>query len=881
LTRRQVVANDIAVQAQTASVPEGLSRFFGRHRELGQLRALLSSERLVTITGTGGVGKTRFAFELARTERDSFADGVWLVELALVDRPELVSTTIAESVRAPFAVGTDPLEGAAGVLAAGRQLLVLDNCEHLVAAAAMAARELLMQCPGLVVLTTSRQPLGAEGERVWRLSPLALPEPGEGVAEAVDTESVQFFCDRAQLTLHGEQLRPAQVADITAICRRVDGLPLALELAAAWVRILSLKQVVEHLDNSLGLAARDDLRRASRHRTMRAALDWSYELLTAPQRTALIRLSIFVGGFTLKGADAVLQGLAQNDGSALELVAALVDRSLVVADTSDDEARYHLLEPVRQYGAEMLSARSGDAELARAGCLGHLAALAEAAEEPILGGPDLPWLRRLDTELANIRSALGWGFEIQPETSSRLATALIWYCGFRDLYAEGRSWALRSMQTGGLLHARALHMAGWMSVRLGDEQAAVSDLEEASRLMAEGQWLPNLSMVLFSQSSAAYSRGDLEGMRMYAEEAVALAQQLVDDARIMVAQQMIALHASVHGDKRRALELWQELLVTARKRQSQWHITSFLTNIVDDALNINDTESALDALREGFESWALEAGGSNLTGVSYLIEGAGRLAIQRGDAATGLRLLSSTQAIRTRLQYRETPDEAAQRREWIEVASARAGRAAAEAASKRGFEMSADQGVAEARDVVASSHPRPETRERIFMFTDIVQSTELVGAIGDDAWHSLLDWHNRILREAFMAHHGEEIDNAGDGFFVAFDAGHDAASCAIDIQRTLAEHRRTHGFSPRVRIGLHATLATRSDSGYRGRGVHVAARIAALAAGDEILMSQGLIEQLRDGYSLAQSRPASLKGIAGPVLVAALQWRRSYDRVLR
>jgi predicted ATPase/class 3 adenylate cyclase len=873
LTRRQAVANDIAVQAETANIPEGLSRFFGRRRELGQLRGLLSSERLVTVTGTGGVGKTRLALELARTERDGFADGVWVVELALVDRPELVSTTIAESIRAPIAVGTDPLEGAARVLSIGRQLMVLDNCEHLVAAAATAARQLLTHCPGLVVLATSRQPLGIAGERVWRLSPLALPDPGEGVATAVDTESVQFFCDRAQLTLHGEELRPTQVADIIAICRFVDGLPLALELAAAWVRILSLKQVVEHVENSLGLAARDDLRHAPRHRTMRAALDWSYHLLTAPQRTALIRLSIFVGGFALEGADAVLQGLAQEDSSALELLAALVDRSLVVADTAGDVARYHLLEPVRQYGAEMLSARPGDAEVARAGCLGHLARLAEAAEEPVLGGPDLPWLRRLDTELANIRSALGWGFELQPETASRLATALIWYCGFRDLFAEGRVWALRSMQTHGLLHAKALHMAGWMSVWLGDEHAALSDLEEASRLMAEGQWLPNLTMVLFSQSSAAYSRGDLEGLRTYAEEAVALAERLGDEARIMIARQMIALYASVQGDDKRALELWQELLVTARKRRSQWHITTFLGSIVESALSIKDSESAIDALREGFESWALEAGDSDMTGVSYLIDGAARLAIQRGDAATGLRLLSSTQAIRGRLQYRETPDEAEHRREWIEEASARAGRAAAQAASKRGLEMSADQAVAEARDVVASSQPRPEARERIFMFTDIVQSTELVGAIGDDAWHSLLDWHNRILREAFMAHHGEEIDNAGDGFFVAFDTGHDAAKCAIDIQRTLAEHRRTHGFSPRVRIGLHAALATRSDSGYRGRGVHVAARIAALAAGDEILMSQGLGAQLRDVYSMAPSRPANLKGITGPMQVAELKWQ--------
>jgi len=866
--------DDIDVEStRSTNIPVGLSRFFGRHRELGQLGALLSSERLVTIIGTGGVGKTRLALELARTERERFADGAWLVELALVDLPELVSTTVAESIRAPIAVGTDPLEGASRVLTAGHQLMVLDNCEHVVAAAARAVRHLLMQCPGLVVLATSRQPLGVEGERVWRLSPLTLPEPGEGVATLVEAEVVQFFCDRAQLTLHGEHLRPAQVEDIIAICRRVDGLPLALELAAAWVRILSLKQVVEHLDNSLGVAVGDGVRRSPRHRTMRAALDWSYELLTASQRTALIRLSIFVGGFSLEGADAVLQDLAQNNGSALELVAALVDRSLVVADTSDDEARFHLLEPVRQYGAEVLSARPGDDVLARTACLGHLAMLAEAAEDPVLAGPDLPWLRRLDIELANIRSALGWGFDLQPETASRLATALIWYCGFRDLYEEGRAWAQRSMHTQGLLHARALHMAGWMSVWLGDEQAALGYLDKANRLMAEGQWLPNLSMVLFSQSNAAYSRGDLDGMRLYAEESVALAQRLGDEARVMIAQQMIATDASVRGDNKRAFDLFQELLVTARKRGSQWHTTTFLENIVESALALEDSENALDALREGFESWALESGGSNMAGVSYLLDGAARFATHRGDAATALRLLSSAQAIRARLQYRESPDEALQRREWIDAASARAGPAAARAAIKRGLEMSPDQAIAEARAVVAGSRQRPETRERTFMFTDIVRSTELAGAIGDDAWHILVEWHNRTLREALVLNHGEEIDNAGDGFFVAFDEGHEAASCAIDIQRALAEHRRTHGFAPRVRIGLHSALATRSDSGYRGRGVHLAARIAGLALGDEIVMSQGLGARLGDGYAVSPSRPANLKGIAGQVRVAALEWR--------
>jgi predicted ATPase/class 3 adenylate cyclase len=850
-----------------------LSRFFGRESELGQLRALLASERLVTIVGTGGVGKTRLSLELARSEASAFADGVWLVELALLESSGLVPTTIAESVQAPVAADADALDRAIRVLSAGRQLLILDNCEHVVKAAAEAAGQLLSHCPGLAIVATSRQPIDVEGEHVWRLAPLALPDPGDSVSRMAETESVKLFCDRAQLTLEGAQVPAGQTADVAAICQRLDGLPLALELAAAWVRILSLKQVAERLDGSLGLSGRAGGRRAPRHQTMRAALDWSYELLTRHQRTALTRLSIFVGGFTLDGANAVLAGIARKNGSALELVASLVDRSLVVADTSSDEARYHLLEPVRQYAAEKLGARPRDDALARARCLGHLADLAEEAEDPILGGPDLPWLRRLDAELPNIRAALGWGFDIQPETAARLATALIWYCGFRDLFVEGREWALRAMQSEGRLLARALHMAGWMSVRLGDDQAARRDLEKAHRLMAEGQWLPDLSMVLFSQSNAAYNRGDPEGMRAFGEEAVALAQRLGDEARTMVALQMSALNASIQGDHERAFELYRELLVTARNRHSQWHTTTFLSNIVEIALNMKDRTSAVAALREGFASWTLESGGFHTTGVAYLIEGAARLAIQRGEAATGLRLLSAAQAIRARLQYRETPDEAEQHREWSGAAIARAGEAAARAASKRGLEMSAEQAIAEARAVVESSQQLPETRERTFMFTDIVRSTELVGAIGDEAWHRLLDWHNRILREAFIAHHGEEIDSAGDGFFVAFDEVSAAAGCAIDIQRGLAEHRRTHGFAPSVRIGLHTAVATRSDSGYRGRGVHVAARIAGLAEGDEILLSQGVQAQLSDGFELSPSRSASLKGVAGQVLVAVLEWR--------
>lgn len=687
---------------QPTNLPLALSRFFGRQRELRQLGELVSSERIVTLVGTGGVGKTRLSLEVARRQGYQFPAGRWVAELASLEDPRLLSASIADAVRAAKVADADSLAGASSVLSSGRHLLVLDNCEHVLEGVAAAAIRLLTQCPDLAILATSRQPIGIDGEHIYRLDPLTSPDPTASAAVIAETASFQLFCDRAQLKVDGEAIPSARVADIAEICRRVDGLPLALELAAAWVRILSVKQVVERLDDSLVLSGRGDRTRAPRHRTMRAALDWSVQLLDQSQRTALMRLAIFVSGFDIEAAEAVLLGLADGETSILDVVAQLVDRSLLVADTARDEARYHLLEPVRQYGVELLSQSPAEEEFARRAVLDYLAGVAEAAEEPMLGGPDVPWLRTLDAELPTIRSALNWGFDVAPEVASRLATALIWYCGFRDLYEEGRAWATNATIGNGLARAKALHMAGWMSVWLGADNDAMRDLHEASRLMSEGEWWPELSMVLFSQANAAYIRGDVEGMRSFAEESVAIAQRVGDEARVMVAEQMIALIAFLQKDYRRALDLWRGLLDTARRRESQWHVTAFLANIVDCALTMRDTETAVDALWEGFEAWGVQSGGYDIAGASYLIEGTARLAVQRGDATSGLRLLASADAIRARLGYRETPDEVEQRCAWIDEATAIAGATAARAARQCDAVMPFDQAIADARALVAS-----------------------------------------------------------------------------------------------------------------------------------------------------------------------------------
>jgi len=509
-------------------IPAPLSRFIGRRRELEQLRLLVGPDRLVTIVGAGGCGKTRLAIELARSLASSFPDGSWLVEFARIEDPGRVATTIAEAVHALKHPGTSRLEGSAHSLSPGRQLLVLDNCEHVLAAVTTAVRFLLASCPSLTVLATSREPLDVDGERVWRLQPLSLPKPdGSG-----QSESVELFQDRARLAVQDAQLPAGQAADVAAICRRLDGLPLALELAAAWVPVISLKQVVARLDEGLSLLGHAQPGTPSRHRTMRAALEWSYKLLDPSLQAAFERLSVCAGGFTLAGADAVLAGVPVEGSSPLDVVAALVARSLVVADTAGDEARYRLLEPVRQFAIEKLQIRAGASNDPRDRYLRYLVEIAESAEESILGGPDMPSLRLLDSELANIRALLPWAFAHSRKYASRLTVALIWFVYIRSLYDEGTQWAETAMgMTTGRLRARAAHMAAVLSSQKGDIDAAERYLAEARTLTAGGGWQSDFTMVMFHEFVMAYHRGDMGTMRVRGQEAVDLARELRDGPR--------------------------------------------------------------------------------------------------------------------------------------------------------------------------------------------------------------------------------------------------------------------------------------------------------------------------------------------------------------
>jgi predicted ATPase/DNA-binding CsgD family transcriptional regulator len=678
---------------QRISAP--LSRFFGRQRELDELSARLGKDRLVTIAGPGGVGKTRLALELARIVSDQFTGGTWLVDLAQITDSDLVARVVADSVGASSDFGANHLERAAHILQSGRSLLVLDNCEHVRAAVASVSVQLLARCPGLTMLATSREPLGLNGEQVWPAHPLTTPEATAVDAEAIgDTEAAQLFCDRAGLIAPGFRLSAANATDIVAICRRLDGLPLALELAAAWVPVLSLGQIAARLEDSLALLTMGVDERALRHRTMRAAIDWSYRLLSAAEQETFARFSVFVGGFDVEAATVVLAM------PPLEPIASLVARSLLQADTLQERARYRLLEPVRQYAAEQLKASPEVEVTTRSRHLAYLVELAETAEEPMVSGADTPWLRRLDVELGNIRTALAWGFQHDVASAARLATALIWFCDWRGLFDEGQHWARQAMHSEGRTRARALHMAGVIEMLVGDVGSAASHLAEARRLMAEGQWLPDLALVVVKQGVTAFGAGDADAAQRFGEEALQLAREVGDEFRLVAALRILALAAMMRGEPQKADQLIRKALAAARRLENQTMTLLLLASLAENAIDMDDTATARRTTNEGLE---LSLACKNDVWVASWVEYAGYLAVRQGETALGLRLMGAARAARDRTRFREAPNEAGRRRHWVEVARRRGGARQSEADWRWGLNLALEEAVTQARAIVADA----------------------------------------------------------------------------------------------------------------------------------------------------------------------------------
>ncbi len=580
------VAKRRGVPAPTPNnLPTPLTSFIGRQREQEVVRQRLTNARLVTLTGPGGIGKTRLALHTAADLVEQFTAGVWLAELAELTDPAMVVDAVADVLTASDEIGESAITRLARAIGRGAVLLVLDNCEHVLDATADLAQSLLSRCPRLRILATSRQPLGVAGEALVRVPPL----PVTGEAELL-------FVERAQAIQQDLSVSPAAVE---RICRQVDGIPLAIELAAGRLHALSAEQLAERLEDRFRLLISGSRTALPRQRTLQGTVDWSYDLLAEPERRLFRCVSVFAGGFTLDAAEAVCAADADN---VLDTLSALVEQSLIAWEPAE-RPRYTMLETLRQYAAAKLTPETTTEVHARH--LEWLIALAERANLELRRTNQAAWLEQLAEEHANVRAALGWALSTPRHTvnAARLSTALWWFWRERGYATEGRQWLDRVLVAAPPIPA--------------DVRARVLDAAGA-----------------LAHSQGAYARA-----RLLEEEALALWRQRNDKRGMLAALNTLGIVAKAEGDHAGAATMLAEMLALARELEDPAHTATALNNLAALAIDRADYDSARQLLQE---SLAIKRAAGDQVGVVAALHNLGECAYHLGAYAQAVEQLSES-----------------------------------------------------------------------------------------------------------------------------------------------------------------------------------------------------------------------------------------------
>ncbi len=568
------------------NLPGQLTSFIGREQELAELKRLLGTTRIVTLVGAAGIGKTRLAIQAAQLAAS--AEGAWFVELAALSEPALVPHAVASAFDVREQPGLPVLDTLVDVLRPRRCLLVLDNCEHLVNACALVAERLLHGCPGLSLLTTSREPLGFSGETVWRVPPLSVPTTADVQTSQLlfrstslnsQHEAVRLFLERARSVSATFGLTEQNAPAVAQICRKLDGIPLAIELAAPLVRGLSPEQIIARLDDRLRLLTDGSRTASRRHQTLLGAIDWSYDLLTDQERLLFRRLSVFSGGWSLEAAETVCAGDGIEPESVLRLLLHLVDKSLVVADDQTTRGnavsvvRYRLMESLRQYGADKLRGMREDAavhERHLAWCLG----LAEVDASHVRGPIDVLRVTRLEAEHDNLRVALGWSLKAEASESAglaglRLAAALWEFWWIHSHLSEGRRWLQDAISIVGCptdagrhTRAQALVGAGVLAGAQREYEQAVALCEEGLALLEPSEDPLHASMAFTVRGIAAEARGHYDEATANFEQSLALAR--VGNVRVGWQLGHLGRAAAAQGEYEQAATLLEESLELLR-----------------------------------------------------------------------------------------------------------------------------------------------------------------------------------------------------------------------------------------------------------------------------------------------------------------------------
>ena len=646
-------------------VPSTFTSFVGREQEVAEISALLKQPemRLVTLLGPGGIGKTRLSLAVATEMRSFFVDGSCFVGLAAISDPQLVMPTIAQELGLKESGTHPPFQQVQAFVGEQSLLLLLDNFEQVVAAAP-EIEELLATCPNLKILVTSRAVLHLSAEQVVSVAPLALPDLAKGLnSESIaQSTAVTLFVQRARSQLPGFQVMPVNAQAIAEICVQLDGLPLAIELAAARIRLLPPQTLLSHLSQRMQVLTGGSRSAPARHRTLRNTLQWSYDLLGKEEQALFRLLTVFIGGWTLEAAEALAQGTGQANLDVLNTLSALLDNSLLQQSEQEaEEPRFRMLQTVREYGLELLEA-TGERETTQAVHARYFLALAEQAQPELEGPNQTVWLQRLEQEHDNLRAALEWTLEegTDEQTSERKELALrlspalelFWY--FRGYYSEARTLLERVLASSegqsASLHARVQQAAAFFAILMGDHKRAEVLAQQSLEFFRELNDIRGMARSLSLLALVAWAVGKpAEGLAL-SEERVRLIRQVGKPGEVAEALWQHGYELSTHGEYDRGQALFEEALRLFRKAGNElWAGKTLILSAIWLWVNLGDRATIHQRLQEG---QALVTKVGDLMGIAQASYLTAALAWSEGEMARAASLAQEALAICRKIDYK-------------------------------------------------------------------------------------------------------------------------------------------------------------------------------------------------------------------------------------
>ena len=677
------------------NLPRQLTTFVGREAEFKEVQELLAKSSLVTLTGAGGTGKTRLALQVAAEALEEFSDGVWLVELGPLTDESLVPQAIASAVGVREGQNMTAAKALVEALRDRKTLLILDNCEHLLSACAAIVDDALRAAPNLKVMATSRESLNVPGESLYRVPILGV---GTGkittAAKAMELDAVKLLVDRARLSDPRFELNDRLAAAAVQVCRRLDGIPLAIELAASRTKVLSLDQIAARLDDRFRLLTAGSRTALPRQQTLKATIDWSYGLLEPQEQTLLRRVSAFAGGWTLEAAEEICADDNLEGWEVLDNLMRLVDKSLVVHEADEDDPRYRLLESVRQYGAEKLD--GDEATGVRERHAHHYAAMVIEAEAGLQGPDQAMWLERLEREHDNVRAALGYCKTRDDlcEQALNLVGAIGRFWTVRGYLSEGREWIEGILACAPVgpseAKANAWRTAGQLAYWQGDSAAGRRFGEESLQICRELGDREGETRSLFRLGFACLSEGDLPPARNYFEEALRLGVEIDDRPGIPHLLNAVGEVAYAENNLDEAKLRFEDALGRFRSFKDARSIASVLKNLSSVARDERDFARARECLDEGM---ALRLKLGNATGIAATLDAFGLLAGAQNRLERATFLLAASHALHEENGSRPEPAEAARIDALRAEADARLGSEAFDALWEKGLSAPMEEAI--------------------------------------------------------------------------------------------------------------------------------------------------------------------------------------------